>query len=152
MSYLNNSMLPAAARLVIPVQYLFAIYLLLRGHNLPGGGFIGGLVLASALVLRVMVDPSRAPKRDLIALAGVGLLVALASASLPLAFGQPFFSGMWAGQIWLPTIGKMKIGTPLFFDIGVFLVVTGVGAKMLLVLLIQHQRAQMDRLRKRSPN
>lgn len=152
MNYLSNSMLPAAARLVIPVQYGFAIYLLLRGHNLPGGGFIGGLVLASALILRVMVDPSRAPKRDLIALAGIGLLVALASASFPLAFGRPFFSGMWAGEIWLPTIGKMKIGTPLFFDIGVFLVVTGVAAKMLLVLLIQHQKAQLDRSRKGGPN
>jgi multisubunit Na+/H+ antiporter MnhB subunit len=42
---------------VVPVQYAFSIYLLLRGHNLPGGGFIGGLVLASALVLRAMVDP-----------------------------------------------------------------------------------------------
>jgi len=146
MSDFSNSILPAAARLVIPVQYFFAIYLLLRGHNLPGGGFIGGLVFASALVLRVMVSPERAPKRDPISLAGIGLLVALASAVLPLLYSKPFFTGMWAGEVWLPTIGKVKIGTPLFFDIGVFLVVTGVGAQMLLVLLAQHRRARLENL------
>jgi multicomponent Na+:H+ antiporter subunit B len=131
-------MLPAAARLVIPVQCAFSIYLLLRGHNLPGGGFIGGLVLASALVLRAMVDPARAPKIDLIALSGIGLLTAVVSAMLPWLTGVTFFTGLWGGQIWLPTIGKLKFGTPLMFDIGVFLVVTGVAAKLLLVLMSQN--------------
>jgi multicomponent Na+:H+ antiporter subunit B len=121
----------------VPVQYVFSIYLLLRGHNLPGGGFIGGLVLASALVLRAMVDPARAPKFDLIALSGIGLLVALVSAAMPWLVGDTFFTGLWGGQIWLPTLGKIKLGTPLLFDIGVFLVVTGVAAKLLLVLMSQ---------------
>lgn len=143
MSNFRNSLLPIAARLIIPVQVVFAIYLLLRGHNLPGGGFIGGLVLASALVLRVMVSP-RPLKRDLISLAGLGLMVALISASLPLAFGQPFFTGLWGGELWLPLVGKLKLGTPLLFDIGVFLVVTGVGAKMLLVLLSEHHNAIVE--------
>ena len=137
-----HSILPAAARLVVPVQYAFSIYLLLRGHNLPGGGFIGGLVLASALVLRAMVDPKRAPKFDLIALSGIGLLVALGSAVLPWCFGLPFFTGVWGGEIWLPAVDKVKIGTPLTFDIGVFLVVTGVASKLLLVLLSQTPGAE----------
>lgn len=141
MSDFQNSILPAAARVVVPMQCAFAVYLLLRGHNLPGGGFIGGLVLASALVLRVMVDARRAPKWDPIALAGVGLLLALGSAVLPLFSGLPFFTGLWGGEIWLPAIGKLKLGTPLLFDTGVFLVVTGVGAKMLLVLLARRQDA-----------
>ena len=144
MSDFKNSLLPTAVRLVVPMQCVFAIYLLLRGHNLPGGGFIGGLVLASALVLRVMVDARRAPKWDLIVLAGAGLLVALAAAMLPLLFGRPFFTGLWAGEIWLPAIGKLKLGTPLLFDTGVFLVVTGVGAKMLLVLLAEHRAARQE--------
>lgn len=141
MNPLHHSILPAAVRLVVPVQYVFSIYLLLRGHNLPGGGFIGGLVLASALVLRTMVDPKRAPKFDLIALSGIGLLVALASAMLPVLLGRTFFTGVWAGEIWLPALGKLKLGTPLYFDIGVFLVVTGVAAKLLLVLLSQTRKA-----------
>jgi multicomponent Na+:H+ antiporter subunit B len=134
---LRFSILPAAARLVVPVQYVFSIYLLLRGHNLPGGGFIGGLVLASALVLRVMVDPKRAPKFDLIALSGIGLLTAIISAALPWLTGHTFFTGLWGGEIWLPVIGNLKFGTPLLFDIGVFLVVTGVASKLLLVLMDQ---------------
>jgi multicomponent Na+:H+ antiporter subunit B len=133
----SQSLLPAAARLVIPVQYVFSVYLLLRGHNVPGGGFIGGLVLASALVLRAMVDPARAPRIDLIALSGIGLLTAVISAMLPWLTGVTFFSGLWGGEIWLPVIGKLKFGTPLMFDIGVFLVVTGVAAKLLLVLMSQ---------------
>ena len=139
MNEFHHSMLPAAARLVVPVQYVFSIYLLLRGHNLPGGGFIGGLVLASALVLRAMVDPKRVPRIDLIMLSGIGLLVALLSAVMPWLTGKTFFTGLWGGQIWLPVLGDLKLGTPLLFDIGVFLVVTGVAAKLLLVLLSQTQ-------------
>ncbi len=144
MSDFKDSLLPAASRLVVPIQYVFAIYLLLRGHNLPGGGFIGGLVMASALVLRAMVDASRTPKWDPIVLAGAGLLVSLGSAVLPMVFGKAFFTGLWAGDIWLPAVGKVKLGTPLTFDIGVFLVVTGVGAKILLVLLAQRREAEME--------
>jgi multicomponent Na+:H+ antiporter subunit B len=140
MNALHQSLLPAAVRLVVPALVVFSIYLVLRGHNLPGGGFIGGLVLASALVLRVMVDPQREPKSDLISLAGIGLLVALGSAVMPLLTGRTFFTGLWGGEIWLPAIGKLKLGTPLLFDIGVFLVVTGVAAKMLLVLLAQTRK------------
>lgn len=135
------SILPSAARLVVPVQVVFSIYLLLRGHNLPGGGFIGGLVLASALVLSTMVDPKRAPKFDLIALSGIGLLVALGSAVMPWLVGRTFFTGLWGGEIWLPALGKLKLGTPLLFDIGVFLVVTGVASKLLLVLLAQTRKS-----------
>lgn len=144
MSDFKNSILPSAVRLVMPVQCVFAVYLLLRGHNLPGGGFIGGLVLASALVLRVMVSDRRVMKQDLIVLAGAGLLVALAAAVLPMFLGLPFFTGVWAGEIWLPAVGKLKLGTPLLFDTGVFLVVTGVGAKILLVLLAEHRAARHE--------
>jgi multicomponent Na+:H+ antiporter subunit B len=137
---LQHSILPVAARLVVPVQVFFSIYLLLRGHNLPGGGFIGGLVMASALVLRVMVDARKSPRFDLNALAGSGLLVALGSAMLPVFTGKTFFTGLWGGEIWLPTLGKLKLGTPLLFDIGVFLVVTGVATKLLLVLMAQTRK------------
>ena len=66
--------------------------------------------------------------------------MALASAMLPVFLGRTFFTGVWAGEIWLPAVGKLKLGTPLYFDIGVFLVVTGVAAKMLLVLLAQTRK------------
>lgn len=131
----ETSILPIAARVVVPVQVLFALFLLLRGHNLPGGGFIGGLVLASALVLRVMVNPAKSPRVELNSVAGIGLLVALGSAVMPLFTGEVFFTGLWGGQLWLPALGVVKLGTPLLFDIGVFLVVSAVATKLLLVLM-----------------
>jgi hypothetical protein len=60
---------------------------------------------------------------------------------MPLLTGRTFFTGLWGGEIWLPALGKLKLGTPLLFDIGVFLVVTGVAAKLLLVLLAQPKPA-----------
>lgn len=136
----HQSLLPAAVRPIAPFLVAFSVYLLLRGHNLPGGGFIGGLVLASAIVLRVMVDPWRKSGLEPVSLVGCGLLVALASAVMPLMAGRTFFTGLWGGEIWLPTIGKLKLGTPLMFDTGVFLVVTGVAAKILLVLVSQTRK------------
>lgn len=144
MSDFTNSILPAAARLIVPAQCVFSVYLLLRGHNLPGGGFIGGLVLASALVLRSMANVERAPKWDPTVLAGWGLLTAVFAALVPVALGMPLFTGLWGGEVWLPVLGKLKLGTPLLFDVGVFMVVTGVGAKMLLVLLAQRRQAEPD--------
>jgi len=141
MSDYSTSILPPAARVIVPVLYAFSIFLLLRGHNLPGGGFIGGLVMATALVLRVMVQPERAPRRDLIALSGLGLMLALIGAAVPLFLGQEFFTGVWGSEFSLPLVGKVKLGTVLVFDIGVFLV-TGVAAKILLVLLAQLLAAQ----------
>ncbi len=133
----DDSLLPAAAMLVVPIQCVFAIYLVLRGHNLPGGGFVGGLVLASALVLRQMANPGKQPRFEPVALVGIGILCAVAAACAPLFLGLPFFKALWVGELWIPLLGALKVGTPLLFDIGVFLAVTGVGAKILSVLLSQ---------------
>ncbi len=131
---LRTSLIPPAARLVVPFQVAFAVFLLLRGHNLPGGGFIGGLVLASALVLRKVARPDRALPLAWTRLTGGGLLVAAAAGVAPMLAGKPFFTGLWGGSVWLPLLGDVKLGTPLLFDIGVFLIVTGVAARVLLLL------------------
>lgn len=142
---IDDSLLPAAAKIVVPLQYAFAIYLLLRGHNLPGGGFIGGLVLASALVLRLMVHPEKIPRLDPVSLVGAGILCAATAATFPFFTGDPFFKAIWFGDIFVPGLGKLKLGTPMLFDTGVFLGVTGVGAKILSVLLSQEQTATRPR-------
>ncbi|MEO1008598.1 MAG: Na+/H+ antiporter subunit B [Planctomycetota bacterium] len=134
---MNSVILRTATRFMLPLLVLFSIVVLLRGHNLPGGGFVGGLLATSAFVLYGMafgVDSVyrllRIPLTGYIA-AGLGL--AIASGLPGLLGGEPFLYGQWT-SVTLGGIGELKIGTPLFFDIGVYLTVLGVCLMMLLTL------------------
>jgi multicomponent Na+:H+ antiporter subunit B len=125
---MSSLILRTATRFLMPLLMLFALFLLLRGHNEPGGGFVGGLVVAATFVLYVMAYGAAAARRALMidpaTLLGIGLLVALASGTAPLLFGRTFMTAMW-GRV---SVGSstIDIGTPLTFDIGVFLAVIGV--------------------------
>jgi len=125
---MTSSILQTAARLLMPLLLLFAMFELLRGHNQPGGGFVGGLVVAASFVLYAIAFGVDAARRALLVrpsrLLGIALLVALVS-GLPGALGgQPFMTALW---VTVP-IGSivLELGTPLVFDIGVFLAVIGV--------------------------
>ena len=120
-----------AARLLMPLLLLFSVFLLFRGHNEPGGGFVGGLVAAAAFALYGIAFGVRRARQALLVrpltLLGAGLLIALLS-GLPAALrGQPFLAALWAS-------GPVAVGTPALFDIGVFLVVTGVVLMMIFSL------------------
>lgn len=119
--------LSTAARYLFPLLLLFSVFLLLRGHNEPGGGFVGGLVAAAAFSLYAIAEGVATARRllavDSRALIGLGLLVAASSGIVSLAMGQPFMTGVW-GNTPVPLLGK--VGTPLLFDLGVYLVVVGV--------------------------
>jgi multicomponent Na+:H+ antiporter subunit A len=120
-----------AARMLMPLLLLFAAFLLWRGHNEPGGGFVGGLVAAAAFSLYLMAFGVGRARRALfvtpMTLLGAGLLVALIS-SVPAAVrGQPFLTAQWI-------VEPLTLGTPALFDIGVFLVVTGVVLMMIFSL------------------
>lgn len=124
---IRSSILATAVRYLLPLQLLFAFFVLARGHNEPGGGFIAGLVVAAAFALYAIaedVDAARAilrySPRSFIA---VGLLVALGSTLPAILTGQPLMTGLWSSAE-IPVIGKL--GTPFLFDIGVFLAVVGV--------------------------
>lgn len=124
---MTSLILRTATRYLLPLLLLLSVYLLLRGHNEPGGGFVGGLVAASAYALYMIAfDVETARKilrvdpRQLIA---VGLLTASLSAALSWVLGLPFMTGLWLEQT-LPIIGKL--GTPFIFDVGVYFVVVGV--------------------------
>ena len=119
--------LSTATRYLLPLLLLFSVFLLLRGHNEPGGGFVGGLVAAAAFALDAIAHGVAQARRllgvDPRTLMGLGLLIALASGLLGLAGGDPFMTGLWTeGK--LPVLGQ--VGTPLLFDAGVYLVVIGV--------------------------
>jgi multisubunit Na+/H+ antiporter MnhB subunit len=125
---MTSSILQTAARLLMPLLLLFAVFLLLRGHNQPGGGFVGGLVVAASFVLYSIAFSVDAARRALLVrpstLLGIGLLVALVSGLPGVAVGQPFMTAIWT------TVGSgstaLDVGTPLVFDVGVFLAVIGV--------------------------
>jgi len=123
---MRSLILAATARFLLPVLFMFSIFLLVRGHHLPGGGFVGGLVAAAAFVLYGIahgVEEARSLLRvNTISLMGVGLLLALASGLLSLVHGESFMTGLWFHHP-VPVLGKL--GTPVVFDIGVYLVVLG---------------------------
>jgi multicomponent Na+:H+ antiporter subunit B len=113
-----------ATRYMFPPLLVFSVYLLLRGHHYPGGGFVGGLFAGSAFALYALAfEVSAARKllrfdpRDITA---VGLAVALISGLPSLFSSSAFLTGVW----WETPL--LTIGTPLIFDIGVYLVVLGV--------------------------
>jgi multicomponent Na+:H+ antiporter subunit A len=120
-----------AARLLMPLLLLFSLFLLLRGHNEPGGGFVGGLVAAAAFALYAIAFGAERARQALLVtpltLLGAGLSIALASGMPAVLRGQPFLTAQWA-------LGPVALGTPALFDIGVFLVVAGVVLMMIFSL------------------
>jgi len=122
-----SPLLSITSNLLLPLLIVFSIYLLLRGHNLPGGGFVGGLVAASAFTLYLIANGVVAAKEKLRSdprnIIIAGLVLMLSSGLIALVLGRPFLSGLWF-ETTFPVIGK--IGTPLIFDIGVYLVVCGI--------------------------
>lgn len=126
---MNSLILRTAARAMLPLLLLFSVFLFLRGHNQPGGGFVAGLMAAAAWALyAIAYGPSiarRALQVDPRVFIGVGLLAALASGVIGMLLGKPFLTGVW-GYLDIPILGKMEMGTPVLFDLGVYLAVVGV--------------------------
>lgn len=116
---MNSIILKTAAKYLLILILLFSLWILLRGHNTPGGGFIGGLVAAAAFSLHLIAYGARELKGLLlielpIAL-GLGLVCMLGSGLIGLLYGNPFLTSVWFSTI--------KFGTPLLFDIGIYLIV-----------------------------
>ncbi len=129
---MNSIILRAGTRYLVALLLLFSIYMLLRGHNEPGGGFIGGLIGATGFVLYALgcgtVEAREAlrlrPER--IAMAGLG--VALLAGLMAALFGDALFTGQWlflGADPSSPDDKGLPLSTVLIFDIGVYLVVFG---------------------------
>jgi multicomponent Na+:H+ antiporter subunit B len=117
---------------------VFAFYLFLRGHNAPGGGFIAGLASAAALVLLSLALGVEALHRlirvDPVRIAATGLLTAMLSGVAPMLFRHSFLTQFNWHLHDVPVFGKLHLGTPLVFDLGVYLVVIGITCKIIFVL------------------
>jgi multicomponent Na+:H+ antiporter subunit B len=125
------------ARVVFFLVNMLALYLLLRGHNLPGGGFIAGLASAISLILLSLalgvVAMPRILRFDPVRLAAAGLLLAIATGAAPLVLGRPFLEHFHTHWPAVPLLGELHVGTPLLFDLGVYLLVVGITCKLIFV-------------------
>ncbi|MCK9511948.1 MAG: monovalent cation/H+ antiporter subunit A [Pigmentiphaga sp.] len=134
------------ARLLLPILLLVGIYMLLRGHNLPGGGFVAGLITAVAFILQYMVGGTLWVEKNLrlppLRWMGTGLLLAGGTGIGAWFFGYPFLTSHTAHPV-LPILGEVPLASALFFDLGVFAVV--VGSTLLTLTALAHQSVRAQR-------
>lgn len=133
---MNTVIFRTAAPLIVAIMLVFSLYVCLRGHNEPGGGFIGGLIAAASIAVFGMAsgvpEVRRALRVDPLAIAGFGVLLAGFSGLLSLFIEAPFMTSIW---LYLD-IGDstVPLSTPLFFDLGVYFVVFGTLSAVALAL------------------
>lgn len=122
----SSLILRSATLYLLPLLLLLSVFLLLRGHDEPGGGFTGGLVASAAFVLYAVAHGTSSARRSLpwdpVLLTALGLLLAGGSGVVASLTGRALFTSLWSG-LTLPVLGE--IGTPLLFDAGVYLTVIG---------------------------
>lgn len=131
------------ARLMMPVLLMFSLFLLLRGHNQPGGGFVGGLAASSSIILMTLAygaDEVRERLRvDFLRAMFFGLAIALVAGIVGFVTGIAFQDALW----WKPYIqglGRLELGTPLLFDVGVYVVVFSVTSSIVMNMAEEGER------------
>lgn len=132
---MKSLILSTATRYLFPLLMLFSVFLLMRGHNEPGGGFVGGLVAATAFVLYSIAYSIREARRVMriepIQLIALGLLTSISSGMIALLLGKNLMTGIWVPSD-VPILSHL--GTPILFDIGVYLVVLGITMMIIFAL------------------
>ncbi|MFA7607320.1 MAG: monovalent cation/H+ antiporter subunit A [Rhodocyclaceae bacterium] len=121
-------MMVVATRVMLPLALIVGAYIFLRGHNMPGGGFIAGLVVSIALIMQYMASgfgwAAQRMRIDYHAMIGAGVLVAAATGIFSMALGYPFLTSAFS-HVYLPVVGEFEIASAMGFDTGVFLAVVG---------------------------
>jgi len=144
---LGFMMVPAVlVRLLLPIAFMVSMYLFMRGHNQPGGGFVAGLVMSVAFILQYMVAGTQWVEAQMslrpLRWMGTGLLVATLTGLGSMVLGYPFMTTHTA-HLHLPILGDFHVASALFFDIGVYAVV--VGATLLILTALAHQSVRSHR-------
>lgn len=140
MKNLRSTVLEVADRWLFRVMLVVSLYYTMRGHNAPGGGFVGGLIAGAAFMLHFLAGGQRFDRLSGVVspetLIGLGLAVSLATSAAPLLVGGVLLeSHIWFLDI--PVVGEVKLVSSLFFDLGVYLVVIGVVIAVLVSLGIE---------------
>ncbi len=122
-------LLATGARTMVPTLVLFSIFLLIVGHDVPGGGFAGGLVASTALLLMFLAFGDRGLRRalpvDSLTVTGAGLLLAVTAGLIGVVNGSAFLTYTFA-SVDLALLGEVKVSSLLLFDLGVYVLVIGV--------------------------
>ena len=144
---LGYMMVPAVlVRLLLPIAVVIALYFFMRGHNLPGGGFVAGLCVAIAFLTQYIVAGTYWVEAHLqlkvIRWIALGMLAAVATGLGSLWFGYPFLTSHTA-HVTLPGLGEVHFASAMLFDVGVFAVV--VGATLLILTALAHQSVRGHR-------
>jgi len=125
----NSIILIAGARVLAVLLLVFSAFMMVRGHNAPGGGFIGGLIAATGFVVYAIAcgtaDARKALQFDPANIAGAGLGIALLAGVMAMLWGDAFFTGQWLFLGATEDSKGLPISSVLVFDIGVYLVVLG---------------------------
>ena len=125
----NNLILQFTTKIVFFIILFFAVHIFFAGHYTPGGGFVGGLITASAIVLLLIAYDLKTVKSlipfNFMYVVAVGLMLALLTAAFPMLLEEPFFTHFF-NHYHIPLIGETSLHTAALFDLGVFLVVVGV--------------------------
>lgn len=133
---MNTLILRTVAPPITALMLVFSVFVLLRGHNEPGGGFIGGLIAASALSIYGIAYGVSAVRRAIrfhpMAIAGFGLLAGALSGVLSIFAGVPFMTGLWIYPSFFGV--EVPLATVISFDVGVYFVVLGSVASIALAL------------------
>jgi multicomponent K+:H+ antiporter subunit A len=144
---LGFMMVPAVlVRLLLPIAVLVSMYLFMRGHNQPGGGFVAGLVMSVAFILQYMVAGTQWVEAQMslrpLRWMGTGLLFAVCTGLGSMVLGYPFMTTHTA-HLDLPILGEIHVASALFFDVGVYAVV--VGSTLLILTALAHQSVRSHR-------
>lgn len=134
---MNSIILQIASKYIRIILMIAAFIALARGHNYPGGGFIGGLLAALSIVFASLAFTSEKIKKELWVqprhYIGSGLFLIILSIIPSLVKGEPLMKGIWV-ILNVPLINEIKLGTPFLFDVGVFMAVIGVTLMFLFTL------------------
>ncbi|KGX87564.1 Na(+)/H(+) antiporter subunit B [Pontibacillus litoralis] len=134
----NDLILRTTTNLIAFILLAFSVYLFLAGHNAPGGGFIGGLMTAAAIVLMYMTygfeSVSKIIPINFRFLIPVGLLIAVLTGIGSFLFGAPFLSQTFGHFSEIPILGDVELATAMLFDLGVYLTVVGVTLTIILTI------------------